>query len=205
MGQSVTYANGTTLVSSALTAQQIDAVLQPITLDMLGLPVTRESRLVRVGWPIQGQPFVETPKENITFLRCTPKDDPYDKIRDIFNSPLSDPESPDLQETWTYTRVWNVHWTFYGDNSVDSARIVRSALYQWYFTDKLQLSQLFPMSEFPQPTRMPENINGQWYDRSDLEVEMYEFITETINRQTILSVEVILENSNGVIADFTVE
>ena len=52
--------------------------------------------------------------------------------------------------------------------------------------------------------RVPEEINGQWFERADLEIEMYEEVTETIDRQTVLSVEVILVEPQGQIGNFTI-
>lgn len=60
------------------------------------------------------------------------------------------------------------------------------------------------MSEFPEVRRMPEPFDKQWWERSDFSCEMYEFVTETITRQTVKSVEVIVEDAQGMIADFTV-
>lgn len=219
MGNSVTYPDGTTLVSSALTVQQIGVVLQPISLGMLGLPIAADSSNVRLEWPTQGQPFVTSPTVDVCFLRCVTKDDPYDKIRDRFSwgpngwgdgqfgrEPFGGTLSgnPALTEQWTYTRVWQIHWCFYGPNSTDNARALRSGLFQDYFTNLLATSQLFPMCDFPQPVRAPELIDAQWWDRSDFECEMYEFITETIQRQTVVSVEVIVQNPAGVVADITI-
>lgn len=200
MGASRTYPDGSTLVSSALTIAQINAILQPLTQGMLGQTVDPASSLVRIEWPTQGAPFQDV-ADDVCYLRCTPKDDPYNRIRDRFN--LVD-DASHLTERWNYTRAWAIHWTFYGPNSTDNARALRSALYQDYFTGQLELSQLFPVSDFPEPVRAPELIDAQWFERADFEAEFYEFVTETIARQTVLSVETIVNNDAGVVADFTV-
>lgn len=199
MGSSITYPDGSVLTSSALTLAQINALMQPLTQGMLGQAADPNSGLVRIDWPSEGAPFPRR-TEDICFLRCVPKDDPYNRIRDRAGVPGTE---PNLTEVWNYTRAWNIRWCFYGPNSLDFARAARSALYQDYFTIQLSLSQLFPVSDFPEPVRAPEKENGQWYERVDFEAEMYEFVTETINRQTVLTVEVIAENAAGVIADIT--
>jgi hypothetical protein len=110
-----------------------------------------------------------------------------------------------LNELWSYTRVWDIHFCAYGPNSFDNLRAVRSALYQDYFLEQLQLSQLFPMSEFREVMRVPELFDKQWWERSDFSCEMYEFVEETITRQTVISVEVVVEDAKGTIADFVVQ
>lgn len=200
MGVNRTYPDGSVLTSTALTLEAINTILVTLTQGMLGQTPDPESSLVRVQWPTEGAPFQDI-NDDICYLRCVPVDSPYDRIRDRVNVPNNDET---LEEIWTYTRAWKIQWCMYGPNSLDNARAIRSALYQDYFTQLLADSQLFPVSDFPETMRVPELMNAQWFERVDLEVEFYEFITETIDRQTILSSENIIEGDAGEIADFTV-
>lgn len=199
MGQSTTYPDGSVLTSSALTIEQINTIIQPLTMGMLGFSADTSSPLVRIEWPTQGAPYQDV-ADDVCYIRCVPKEDSYDRIRDRTTITAADPND---EEIWNYTRAWAIRWCFYGPNSTDRARALRSALYQDYFTEKLSLSQLFPVSDFPEPMRAPELIDGQWFERCDFEAEFYEFITETIARQTVLSVETIVEGIDGQIADVT--
>lgn len=199
MGQNTPYPDGTTLTSTALTVAQINALMVPLTMGMLGFAADTSSPLVRIEWPSQGAPYQDI-ADDVCYIRCVPKDDPYDRIRDRANVAAVD---PNIEEIWNYTRAWAVRWCFYGPNSTDRARALRSGLYQDYFTEQFSLSQLFPVSDFPEPMRAPELIDGQWFERCDFEAEFYEFITETILRQTVVSVETIIDGANGQIADFT--
>jgi hypothetical protein len=135
----ITYPDGSVLVSSALTPNPnggtLGAILQPLTMGMMGLvvpgsPPDPNSQAVRLTWSEAGQPFSQ-PNEDVCYIMLTLKDDPYDKIRDRTNFSAADPF---LNEQWNYTRVWSVQWVFYGPNAVDFARLVRSGLYQDYFT-----------------------------------------------------------------------
>lgn len=199
MGQSTTYPDGSVLTSSALTIAQINAIIQPLTLGMLGLAVSSTSSAVRIQWPTAGAPFQDI-TDDVCYLACVPTDDPYDRIRDRANLSAAD---PNLEEQWNYTRAWQIKWCFYGPNSTDRARALRSALYQDYFTEALSTSQLFPVTDFAECIRAPELIDGQWFERVDFQVEFYEFVTETILRQTVLSVETTINDAHGVVADFT--
>lgn len=198
MGRQIDYPDASTLVSTALTLAQIGAILQPLTIGMMGSPVPApNSALVRLEWATQGQPF-QPANEDVCYLRAVPLASPYANIRDRTNLASVD---PNLNEQWNFTRVWLVTWILYGPNSLDLARAIRDSLYQDFFTNSLSLSQLFPVSEIQEPIRVPEKIQGQWFERCDLECEMYEFVTENILRQTVLTVEEIVSNDNGVIAD----
>ena len=277
------YPNGQVLVSSALTVPQINTVLQMLTQGMLGQTPAPDNPDVRIDWQTGGAPFIPGPEVDVCWLRCTPRTEEYDKIRDSQTFPTSIfsgsigaggagyqignvlfPEQSDasggaflvtavdgaggvtavgqtplligqgysvanglptyggdgagatvnitaigstatsIGERQAYTRSWTVHWTLYGPNSTDQARALRSALYQQYFAWQLQKAQLFPVSDFEEPIRVPEVSDGQWYERVDFECIMYEFVVETISDQTVLSVEVKLNNQTGQVADFTV-
>lgn len=199
----ITYPDTSTLVSTALTISPyggtLGAILQPLTMGMMGLTADKNSAAVRLEWATEGQPFQEV-NEDVCYIRATLKDDPYDKIRDRTNTPGDDPH---LDEQWNYTRVWLIGWIFYGPNAVDLARAVRSALYQDFFTDALGQSQLFPMSEIAEPLRVPEKIGPLWFERADLQCEMYEFVTEKITRQTVASAEVLVYDPD-LIADISI-
>lgn len=200
MGANITYPDGSVLTSSALTIAQANTIMQQLSLGMIGQTVSSTNSAVRIQWPTAGAPFSDV-SDDVCYLKCVPVSDPYDRIRDRFN--LTD-DASHLEEQWNYTRAWRMTWCFYGPNSTDLARALRSALYQDYFTNALQLSQLFPVSDFPEPMRAPELIDGQWFERVDFSADIYEFVTETITRQTVLSVETIVNDNSGVVADFTV-
>lgn len=208
MATSTPYPNGQTLVSSALTVQQMNVLLQSLTCGMIGLPLPSTGvpagySRVRIDWPEEGQPFTVTPKEDGCFLACVTHDEPYTKVR---NNTLSG-DGP-VVENWTYTRAWRVSWTAYGPNAFDNLRAVHSAVvFMDYFNDQLNLSNLFPVSDPAEPTYTPENFNAQWWPRSDLAVVMYENVTETISDGAVESLEIKLYEgpSSQPVADFTVE
>lgn len=203
----ITFPDNSVLTSTALTISPnggtLGAILVPLTLGMMGLGVPvpdPNSMVVRLEWAPQGQPFGNN-NEDVCYLRAIMKDDPYDKIRDRTSFTAPD---PNLNEQWNYTRVWQIGWIFYGPNAVEFGRLVRSALQQEYFLNVLAQSQLFPMSDIAAPMRLNEKIGPVWFERVDLECEMYEFVTENILRQTVATAEVkVFESRDGQIADVT--
>jgi hypothetical protein len=109
-----------------------------------------------------------------------------------------------VTETWGYTRGWRVAWCLYGPNSTDRARMIHSAMFMDYFNDVLSLSNLYPISDPPEPTRIPEQTNSQWFERADFHIIMYEQVTETIEDGAVTSVEVKVYDKDGLAADITV-
>ena len=204
-----TYPNGQQLVSSALTQQQMNVLLQSLTCGMLGLPLPTTAKpagftAVRIDWPVEGQPFVPNPQTDGCFLACVTEETTYNKVRNRTYSATGP-----VIETWTYTRGWRISWTLYGPNCVDRARQIWSAaVFMDYFADALSNNNLFVVTDPAEPTYLPENFNAQYWPRSDFAVSMYENVTETINVGQVTSAEIKLyeaeASTTGPAADFTV-
>jgi hypothetical protein len=200
MSTSTQYPNGQVLVSSALTQQQINILLQQLTCGMLGInPV--DPMQVRIDWPAEGQPDVPRPSVDVCYINCVTEDSEYAKTaRDrVFTG------AGPVTEHWNYTRQWRISWDVYGPNSVDRARQVHSAVFIDYFNDVLSLSNLYPLSDPSTPTRIPVEHNLQWYDHTHFHCDFYEAVSETIQDSIATSVEVKLNTDAGLAADFTVE
>ncbi len=183
---SVTYPNGQVLTSTALTVQQINIIIQQLTCGMLGINPVDPSK-VRVSWQSQGQPDVALPNEDSCYVTCVLHDVEYSRIRD--RTALGDFTAP-VEETWVYTRGWRIAWNLYGPNSLDRSRMIHSALFQDYFNDALAASNLYPVSDFAEPVRLPIEHNAQWYDSSTFSCVVYEEVRETILSPTVTSLEI---------------
>lgn len=196
---STTYPNGQTLTSTALTPSQMNDLIQPLTCGMMGIPV--DFTKVRVDWQSEGQPFIKRPSDDVCFISCVPFDVEYQKVRDRTYSGAGP-----VTETWVYTRGWKVAWCLYGPNSTDRARMIHSAvIFMDYFSDRLSESNLYPVSDPSEPTRMPEEFNAQWFERADFHVVMYEQVTETIQDNVVTSVEIKVNTKDASpLADITV-
>jgi hypothetical protein len=199
-----TFPNGQQLVSTALTQTQITNIMQNLTCGAIGINPPDYSK-VRDSWPVQGQPFTQLPSQDVCFVSCVTADSEYSRVRDTALSGTGAVGDP-LTQTWEYTRQWRVSWVFYGPSCVDNARAVNSAfIFMDYFADLLSLQNLFPVSDPPEPTRVPETWNAQWWDRADFYIDVYEQITETIQPGVATSVEVKLYDKGGQVADITVQ
>lgn len=202
MGTTVTYPNGQVLNTTALTPTSVQALLTTLTCGALGINPPDYSK-VRVFWQTQGQPFTPDPAEDVCYVSAVPQDGQYNKVRD--RQEVNNAGNTEVIETTTYTKIWNLHYLFYGPSSSLHAQLVWSSTFIDYFTDQLELSNLYPVSDPKEPTRMPEEKNAQWWERADFDLEVYEKVTETLNYTIVQSVEVLISNKDGQVADITVK
>ncbi len=198
--QTVTlWPDGSTLSSTALTDNVASQVIQAVTSQALGITIAPQEK-VRVAWQVQGQPF-EDVNTDICYVFMVERGGLYDEQR---NETRSVQSSTQVLLTQTYTRIWECSWHFYGPNSFDNARLVRSAMFTDYFRFQLQSFNLFAVVPFDAPIRIPEVINGQWFNRSDMRGRFYEQVTETRAVNAVASVEIVLNDESGTLADFEV-
>jgi len=195
----VTYPNGQSLTSTAITQSAMQILMQNVTCGALGI-VPPDFSQVKIDWPQEGQPFTPLPSIAGCFLACSTKDEAYSKVRDqVFSG------TGPVTETWTYTRGWHIAWTLYGPNCVDRARQIHSATFLDWFNDLLSVTGLYPLNDPPNPTYIPETWNAQWWPRSDFYIDLYEAVTETIQDSVVKSVEIKVNADDlGQVVDFTV-
>lgn len=154
----------------------------------------------RISWNTDGAP-AWTVGQNVISVEIVEEPDQYNKIRNRWNTGNNDVS---LTQNDQYTRCWQVTFIARGPGAFDSVRLIKSALLQDFTHDILQASQVYLVPDLPAPVRSPELFEGQWWQVTTLKCSFYEQVNETITVQTVVSTEVIVDNENGVIADFTV-
>lgn len=155
---------------------------------------------VRIGWQQQGQPGWNI-SQDVVILRAEMLDTDYGRMRDA----VSVTNGAVNTTTDVNTRAWRVYWTFYGPNSTDRARALRTALTDIQFVaDELAAGNLYVNPSIAHPRRSPELYQGQWWTRVDLMAEFNEQVTETYTVGTVNSVEVSVYTEAGLVEDFTV-
>jgi hypothetical protein len=234
------------MATAPLVPNQIQALVQQITMKSLGLPITDASAtFVRIDWPQQGQPGYRV-NDDITFLRCVTVDDLYNRIRDVMYKTVvtsaggygeggygeggygggdglaggygeggyeegdygnSGDSVSTTTKTTQYTRVWEIHWCVVGPNSFDNARKLRSRMFDQDVHDQFAGAQLYFITDPSEPQRVPDYFDGQWWEQVFFNAKFNENVIETfdVSGQTVISVELITENLNGVISDVTIE
>lgn len=195
---------GQTLVSTALSPQAISTALQSLTVTMLGIDPTTDTAAyskVRIDFPTKGDPAWGI-GDDVCLIKAIEEDSAYNRVRDRVLAPN---DETTVLATDTYVRVWRVTWTFYGPNSFDHARLLKSALFSFDFAhDALLASNLVCVTDFPAPMRAPELFQGQWWERTDFSLRLNEAVTETVTIPTIASAEVQLWTAKGEVADLTI-
>ena len=198
-----------------LVPQTIDAAMQLLTINMLGLPAPQEEddpvyQLVRIGWQAQGQPF-QTSDKDVAYVRAIEVDDQYNRVRDVQMIPNPNDQNvppQSLLQVTTYQRVWENYWEFYGPNSFDHARIVRSALFTQVVHDTFAALNLnlYWVTDPAAPDYFPYFQDGQWWYAVSFKSRFNEGVTETLVIPLAASVETIVNVNNiGQTNDFTTE
>lgn len=194
-----------------LTPRALDAAVQQITIQMLGLPLPNSDTdpaysMVRVMRQQKGQPAQNIDTDRV-YVWCAPVDDAYNRTRDkknLYNDDVS------IGQVTSYVRVWQVQWVLYGPNCVDNARIIKSALFE---QDNHDLFATLPLglalvTDVEEPRYVPEpREGGQWWERVDFEVKFNELVREVKILPTVVSTEIIVETdrfSTFFVDDYTV-
>jgi hypothetical protein len=187
------------MTSTGLTDSQMSVVWQNIVLQCLGITPSGPTDAaaysqVRVDWPVAGQPAWPITSD-VAFIRAVVVPDSYNAAHEV--QPTSTPFDT-FPEQSIYTRVWQLSLIFYGPNSFDRARQVQACLYQDFVHDILSASNVYLDTVIGTPRRSPELFQNQWWPRSDFSARMNEQVTDTLTKQTIQSVELILEDADGI-------
>lgn len=185
--------------AAPLTPTALNVLFQQMTITALGLS-DNSFDLVRVGWQKRGQP-TGTIDEDVCYIRVVEDDDDFNRQRDI--SQVANDDSTVLQVT-NYTRVWRNFWTFYGPNSFDRARIIRSKLFGSSSHDTLAAWNVYFVPNSSAPTRIPELFEGQWWERVDFSAQFNELVFETEIVGLVKSAEIVAISADGIVADVTI-
>jgi hypothetical protein len=180
----VTFSNGLTLTSSALSQTDCENALQSLITAMLG-NTTDANSAVRISWPTAGAPGWDI-TDDVCFVKATLSPSRLSKSRDRSHSG----PSQSLTEKVKYIRVWEINLILYGPNSFDHGRLIKSALYMDWVSKELASNTLAVVIDIDDPRRMPELFSGQWWERSDFSFRLNELVTEEMTVTAIESVEV---------------
>ncbi|HJX53167.1 MAG TPA: hypothetical protein VJ801_10415 [Polyangia bacterium] len=194
-----TFPNGSTLISSALTPDALLTIFQALVAQILGFdttdPTVRSAAYsaVRVSWQQEGQPAWAI-SEDVCILRANPEDTLFGRARDGFYSPK---DAVSLHSEMGYTQVWSLGFVFYGPNCEDRARLIVSAFALDWVHDVLVASNLYVVPDWHRPVYTPELFSGQWWKRSDVELQFNELVIESLTVPSAAGVDVRLLKDTG--------
>jgi hypothetical protein len=204
-----TFANGQQLVSTAFTPSDFNLMAQRIVAQILGFdpgePETDASdeafNRVRVGWQQEGQPAWKI-CEDVCILRCTLENEPYAKTRDEVYEDLNSP--PEFSRHMAYTQVWRLFLVFYGPNSDSHARLVLSSMVLEWVRELFNANGVYVVPDWVPPSHAPELFQGQWWDRTDLEIRFNELAEESLTVPSAAGVDVTVIKENGLTAEIPI-
>jgi hypothetical protein len=108
---------------------------------------------------------------------------------------------PTVVQQMQYTQIWGIHFTNYGPNCQDRARLIISALSLDWANDILNASNLYPASTsgglWQRPLYVPENFQGQWWPRCDARMQYNENVLESLIIPAAASVAITVLDDNG--------
>lgn len=192
------FPNGQSLVSSALTPDQVQGIFQDVIAQILGFNITSQANqayaAVRVDWPTGSQPAWGI-TEDVCFVAATTENEPFARWRDELYNP-NDSES--LTQDMAFTQVWRVRLLFYGPNAADHAQLVLSALTFPWVRDILTAANLYMVAGPDRPTYAPELFGSQWWKRSDITGLLFnELATQSTTVSSAAGVDVTIETDTG--------
>ena len=154
---------------------------------------------VRCGWQQEGQPAWKI-SEDVCIIRAVLDNADFARVRDelFFDNDEASPPTTDLTKQMGFTQVWTLHLTLYGPNCEDHARLILSAMTLDWVHDILAASSIYRIPASPRPTYLPENFQGQWWPRADVEIQFNEEVIETITVHSAASVDVTVVTDTGV-------
>lgn len=185
------------MTSTALTDTQVATIIQHLVCKCLGIDEATNANapsLVRIDWPVPGQPgFIIG--DDVAFIRATEAPEPYNAAHEV--QPAGVAVDDDYSENTVYTRGWDINAIFYGPNSFDHARQLKSAIQQDFAHDMLAASNLYTFTVTGTPNRNPELFENQWWPRTDFGFKMYEQVTDSLTKPAVDSVELIIRDADG--------
>lgn len=187
---------------SSMTIKELENSFWTITMTLLGYDTTDTTLQdkVRMDWPTQGQPAFDV-DEDVIFLKVLPFDDNYNRIRDM-SYKVSDSSDTTLVETYSYTRVIGVTWVCYGPNSNTNAQIIRNKMFYDTFNAGMELLDsygLYLVSDIKEPTRIPEEFNNLWWERTDLSMQFNYLVSDDVEVPSVNSVPVEVNGEDFII------
>lgn len=185
-------------MTAIITKAQIETELISITKTITGFADSN----IRKAFKGQGQPSVAI-DQDYAYLYINFQDSPIDKIIETGINPQAGTVHI-ADNVKTYTRLISCNWILYGPNSFDIADKIKIFLDYNDITKNLRKNNIFWVCNMDAPSRMPYQLNGQWFERADLSVQFYQRMTYKRDVNYIESAEVIVKTDTGLERDINI-
>lgn len=184
-------------IDESKTYEELSNFFADLVENMLGL--TQDKVLIQ--YQAEGQPM---PKfgENVVFVNVQPEIDE----RNIYKSrtEIYDEKNDNFVYTQKAQRTLVVEFVFYGSKANENAKLVNESMYfpnYEYMLSKYDLALVPDRTDGPH--KMPELVNGRWWNRSDLRMRFYNLVSYKTTIDRIADVEITVETEGGLIEHIT--
>lgn len=135
--------------------------------------------------------------EDVCFIYELPQDGSYNGLSDI--SYELDESKRDFIEVDEHTDIYTVIFANYGPNAYEYARDIRDGFKRERIREYLKKHHFFVVPPIQAIKRVPELVNGQWWNRVDVTVVFNEYVRreEPIKSIESVTVNAITVTNNG--------
>ena len=127
-------------------------------------------------------------EEDVCFIYELPQDGSYNGLSDVTYE--LDESKRDFIEVDEHTDIHTVLFANYGPNAYEYARDIRDGFKRERIREYLKRHHFFVVPPIAAIKRVPELINGQWWNRVDVTVIFNEYVTRAEAIKSIESVTV---------------
>ena len=136
-------------------------------------------------------------EEDVCFIYELPQDGSYNELSDVTYE--LDESKRDFIEVDEHTDIHTVLFANYGPNAYECARDIRDGFKRERIREYLKRHHFFVVPPIPAIKRVPELVNGQWWNRVDVTVTFNEYVRreEAIKSIESVTVTAIAVMNNG--------
>ncbi len=127
-------------------------------------------------------------EEDVCFIYELPQDGSYNGLSDVTYE--LDEQKRDFIEVDEHTDIHTVLFANYGPNAYERARDIRDGFKRERIREYLKKYHFFVVPPIPVIKRVPELVNGQWWNRVDVTVTFNEYVRREEPIKSIESVTV---------------
>jgi hypothetical protein len=147
-----------------------------------GPSVSNPYEQVRLAWQRGGAPAWGV-VDDVVILRATVTDTPYHLPDTVYTEHVDPSNEYLLDQKTVRAAALSVYYSFYGPNSFDNALWIRDTIKYQENHDILARALIYIIPRAFPARRIPEEWQGQWYERTDLEM----LFNWTVSRTAVIN------------------
>lgn len=160
------------------TIEEIEDIFRVLVLNILKLDPSKSHKRIRFPWGSDLKYSGNTAPywnrdDDVCTITLLPQDDSYNRNRD---RKYIDKGGRDLIQVEEHTDVHHVLFANYGPNAYECARDIRDGLFREDVRRYLKQNNFSLVTDVPSILRIPELVNGEWWNRVDCSAVFNEYV-----------------------------